>query len=171
LPLLGIRCANVNIQTSSYTLLHSPHTCNHRTSRSLRTLLQALLPVHSNTRLRYTACYLPRAYAGTRSVHLNASGINCHSSISTFRSLILLLSVRFREPRSEHPSAATNFGRNRILLHKYSPSQVLATTSAHTLTKFGAVERAYGHCVQCWTYAWRNNMAHSTWTRIGSLRC
>jgi hypothetical protein len=157
------------LQASSYAFDHPPYASDNRTSRSLRTLLQTLSPVCSNTRLRNSSCHISGTHLGTRSLHLDTFSFNCHSSISTLRSLILLLSIRIRKPRPEHPSPATDSRRNRVLLLSYSPSQVLTTTSAHTLTKFSTTERAYGHCLQCGTYSRRNNMAHSTWVGINCL--
>jgi hypothetical protein len=96
------------LQASSYAFNHPPYASDDRTSRSLRTLLQTLPPVCSNTRLRNTSRHISGTHLGTRPLHLDTFSFNCHSSISTLRSLILLLSIRIRKPRPEHPSPATD---------------------------------------------------------------
>lgn len=157
------------IQTSPYPFHHSPYPSDHRSYRSLCTLLQTLSPIRSNTRLRHSSRYILGTHACARSLHLYALSINCHSSLSPLRNLILLLPVRICKPKPEYFTPTADPRRNRVIFLTYSPSEILSTTSAHTFTQFGAIEWAYSYCVQCRAYSWRDNMAYSTWIGINSL--
>jgi hypothetical protein len=122
------------LQTSPYPLHHSPHASHDRTSRSLRPLLQTLSPIFPNSCLRYSSCHILGANLGSRFVYLDTFSINCHSSVGTLRSLILLLPVIVSESGPKHPSPTTDSRRNRILLLKHSPTEVFATTPADPFT-------------------------------------
>lgn len=161
---------SIRLQTNPQSLPHPSHSCNNFPSGRIRSLLQKLPPVHSNTHIRNHTGHLPWTDAAPGYLFFDTARVDNHTYREPGR---VLLCLRLFPKRcfTSTPSTTAYLRRDCTLLLLDPPPKILSASRALTLSILPAPQRSEDNCIQCRSYSRGNNLASTTWHGIHRLRC
>jgi hypothetical protein len=156
------------MQTSPNSIIHPPHSCNHCSHWSFRTLLQALSDLQSDSGLRYKSCNSLWANSASGPLLLAATCSHVHYPERPPDRGREIFSKR--RAANEHSCSSTYTGGNSKIFLCDNSSQILSTASAFRVTVCTSPGRIDLDCFQFWAHCWRHDMAYSAWHGVYRLR-